>query len=207
MQRVFLCFATVFSLLAATAVPAEIRKWTSKDGQYSTEAELVEFDKASVTLKKTTGETVTVPLERLSEADRRYLRTPKKKPTAAKEKKEKKEKKEPAVSYTNDVQPFLMQYCAECHKPGKAKDGYDVTGYAELTRQGSHGVLVVPGDSDKSRLSAVLQGMSKSMPPAKSAQPTEEEVAKITAWIEAGAKDDSQPAGKGRTSRSRKTSR
>ena len=67
-------FAAIFSLLIATALPAETRKWTSKDGLYSTEAELVERDNAKVTLKKRSGETVTVPLERLSEADRRYLR-------------------------------------------------------------------------------------------------------------------------------------
>jgi hypothetical protein len=199
MQQVL--FATVFSLLVATAQPAEIRKWTSKDGRHSTEAELVGLDAANATLKKRSGETVTVPLESLSAADRRYLRALKKKPPPPQER---------LVSYAKDVQPFLVQYCAGCHKQGKASDGYDVTNYAALIQRGSHGALVVPGKPDTSRLSEVLQGMSKSMPPRKSPQPTAEETAKIVAWIEAGAKDDSQQppdAGNARASSRRRTSR
>jgi mono/diheme cytochrome c family protein len=199
MQRVL--FATIFSFMIAMALPAEARKWTSEDGRYSIEAELVQRDDANVTLKKRSGETVTVPLERLSEADRRYLLALKKEPTAPKEN---------VVSYAKDVQPFLTQYCAECHRQDKASDGYDVTSYATLTRRGSHGVLVVPGKPDVSRLSEVLQGMSKSMPPGDATQPPPEETAKIVAWVKAGAMDDSQQppaAGKARASGRKRTSR
>lgn len=194
-------FATVFSLLAATALAAEIRKWTSKDGQYSTEAELVEQDNVNVTLKKESGETVTVPLARLSDADRRYLRELKKKPAAP---------KEPLVSYTNFVQPFLAQYCADCHNQGKSTAGYDVTSYEALLRRGQYGALVVPGKPDISRLAEVMEGISKSMPPKASAQPRPDEIAQITAWIQADAKDDSnqQPAaGKARGPVQKKTAR
>ena len=202
MQRIL--FATVFSLLIATALSAETRKWTSKDGRYSIEAELVGHDDTSATLKKRSGDTVTVPLERLNEADRRYLLALKKKPEASKE------SKEVAVSYATEVQPFLTQYCAECHKQKKASAGYDVTSYAALTRRGKYGALVVPGKPDISRLCEVMQGMSKSMPPTGSAQPMAEEMAKIVAWVKADAKDDSSqpaPAGKTQASGSRKTAR
>ena len=64
---------TVFALVIAMAVPAVARKWTSKDGRFSTEAELVEVADGKVKLQKESGETVTVPLERLSMADRRYV--------------------------------------------------------------------------------------------------------------------------------------
>jgi mono/diheme cytochrome c family protein len=228
-------FATLLSLLLATALGAETRKWTSKDGRYSTEAELVEADDANATLKKPSGETVTVSVERLSEADHRYLRARTKKPPAAKENAAKENAakenaakenatkenatkenvakenvaKENLVSYTQEVQPLLSQYCAECHKGSAAKDGYDVTSYAALIRRGEYGALVVPGKPDISRLSEVLQGMSKSMPPMGSAQPTAEETAKIKAWIAAGAQDDSPPpsAGKARTSGPRRPAR
>jgi hypothetical protein len=217
MQRVF--FATVLSLFTATALAAETRKWTSNDGRHSTEAELVEQDDANVILKKSSGETVTVSLERLSEADRRYLRALKKKlelpkkPAATKRPQAPRKPeapKESVVSYAHDIQPFLMKYCAECHKQGKARDGYDVTSYAALIQRGSHGALVVPGKPDVSRLSEVLQGMSKSMPPKKAAQPAADETAKIVAWIEAGAQDDTQQppaAGKARVPGRRRTSR
>ena len=115
-----------------------------------------------------------------------------------------------AVSYIEKVRPFLMQYCSECHNEAKANDEYEVTSYAALMRRGRHGAFVVPGKPDASRLSEVLQGMSKSMPPKESPQPTAEETANIVAWIEAGAKDDSpQPpdADKARDSGSRTTSR
>ena len=208
-------FATLLSLLLATALGAETRKWTSKDGRYSTEAELVEADDANATLKKPSGETVTVPVQRLSEADRRYLRARTKKPPAATEaaatENVAKENvaRENLVSYTQEVQPLLSQYCAECHKGSAAKDGYDVTSYAALKHRGEYGALVVPGKPDISRLSEVLQGMSKSMPPMGSAQPTAEETAKIKAWIAAGAQDDSPPpaAGKARASGSRRPAR
>jgi len=220
MQRVLL--ATLFCLLIATALPAETRKWTSKDGRFSTEAELVDRDDTSVTLKKPSGETVTVPVERLCDADRRYLAALKKKPASPKEdkaikddkankdNKESKESKEPAVSYVHDVEPFLAQYCVECHRKGKTSAGYDVTSYGALTKRGKYGALVVPGKPDISRLYEVMDGMSKSMPPSGSAQPTAEEIAKIVAWIKADAKDDSPaPAagGKAHDSGSKKSSR
>ena len=210
MQRVL--FATVLSLLIATALSAETRKWTSKDGRFSTEAEMVDHDDASVTLKNDSGATVKVPLERLSEADRRYLLALKKKLATAKESKEDKgpkdgkadkgdkDKKDLAVSYANDVRPFLTQYCAECHQQGKATAGYDVTNYATMTKRGKYGALVVPGKPDISRVCEVMEGMSKSMPPSGKPQPTAEEIAKIVAWVKAGAVDDSsQPAAAGKT--------
>jgi mono/diheme cytochrome c family protein len=218
MQRVL--FATVFSLLIATALSAETRKWTSKDGRFSTEAELVDQDDTSVTLKKQSGDIVTVSLEHLSAADRRYLLTLKKKATPSKEKKEgnteKKESKENkgskeiAVSYATVVQPFLSQYCAECHNHGKATAGYDVTNYAALTKRGKYGALVVPGKPDISRLCEVMEGMSKSMPPSGSTQPMPDEIAKIVAWVKGGATDDSSQSaggGKSRGSGSKKSSR
>ena len=225
MQRIL--FATVFSLFFATAQPALARKWISNDGRHSTDAELVSFDDASVVLKKPSGDTVTVPLERLSDADRHYLSALKKKPASpketlapAEENKEKKEtlapakenkkKKESLVSYAKDVQPFLAKYCGECHKAGAARSGYDVTSYEALMRRGQYGALVVPGKPDISRLCEVMQGMSKSMPPRGAIQPMAEEIAKITEWVEAGAKDDSQPppaAGKARASGPKENSR
>lgn len=191
MPRVLL--AAAFALLIATALPAATRKWTSSDGRFSTDAELVEQDEASVTLKKRSGETVTVPLDRLSEADHRFLRAQKKKPVAA---------KECLVVYTRDVQPFLVQYCAQCHNHEAAKDGYDVTSYAKLAVRGRTGVLVVPGKPDQSRLLDVMRGMSKSMPPSNAPQPAAEEIAKIAEWIEAGAPDDSAAAEKPKGRRS-----
>ena len=78
----------------------DLQRWTA-----SIEAELVEFADGSVGLKKPEGVTVTVPLERLSEADRQFLTTLKK--TA------------PATS--GMCEPFLTKYCLECHNQRKSQ--------------------------------------------------------------------------------------
>lgn len=184
MKRTLL--AIVFGLLITMAMPAAARKWTSSDGQFSTDAELVDFADGKVTLKKRTGETITVPVESLSELDRRFLQSPKKKPAASKEK-----PKPKVASYTQDIDPLLTKYCAGCHNKLDAKDGYDVSTMAALTRSGKNGPLVAPGKPAASRLILTMQGNGKPMPPKEYPQPKAEEIAKIVAWIETGAQDDS----------------
>jgi hypothetical protein len=177
----YLLPAMVFAFMVTLTLPATARKWTSNDGRFSTDAELVEADDENVTLKKKSGEVVTVPIQRLSGLDRHYLASAKKKLPPPKKN---------VPSYVTDVQPFLSHYCAQCHNAEKPRDGFDVTTYAALTRSGKKGALVVPGKSAESRLIATMEGNGKRMPPAKSPQPTPEEIAKVTAWINAGAQDD-----------------
>jgi transglutaminase-like putative cysteine protease len=50
------------------------RVWTDSTGQFRVEAKLVEHQDDSVVLETATGNRVTVPVERLSAADQRYLR-------------------------------------------------------------------------------------------------------------------------------------
>lgn len=174
----------VLGILITMAPPAAARKWMSEDGQFSTEAEFVEFAEGKVKLKKASGETILVPIERLSAADRRFIvhviRAKKRTVPDTK-----------AVSYLNDVQPFLVTYCAQCHNEHKAEQGYDVTTFDTLMRIGKKGAMVVPGKPEESRLILTLEGKGDLMPPPRSPQPTDDEVAKILAWIEAGAPDDS----------------
>ena len=63
------------SVLLLAASPAWARKWTDNAGKFSVEAELVEIKDDSVVLKKSTGSLITVPIARLSAADRGYLRS------------------------------------------------------------------------------------------------------------------------------------
>ena len=119
--------------------------------------------------------TVTVPLERLSEADREFLAT----------------LKQTGPSYVADVQPFLTKYCLECHNQKKTKAGYNVETFADVMRGGKKGPMVVPGKPSESRLTLTLEGKGKPMPPKKVRQPTAAETAKVSEWIIAGASDDS----------------
>ncbi|NLY02092.1 MAG: c-type cytochrome [Rhodopirellula sp.] len=179
--------AAVLGLLIATALPASARKWTSDDGRFTTEAKLLGYADGKVKLKKDSGETVTISIERLSEADRRYV------VLVSRSRKRIAAKMDTAsnVSFAMDVQAFLGNYCMKCHNPQEPKGGYDVTTYAALKRAGNKGALIVAGKPAESRLILALQGEGEIMPPAGSAQPTEEEIAKVSAWITAGAQDDS----------------
>lgn len=61
-----------------TLVQAECREWSSSDGNYKVEAELVGFDAGLVKLKKGDGTEIKVPAARLSAADLKYLESRKK---------------------------------------------------------------------------------------------------------------------------------
>lgn len=60
------------SVLAASSVP-NARTWTDNTGQYKTEAEFLDLKDGVVWLTKPNGDVVRVPLERLSEADQRFI--------------------------------------------------------------------------------------------------------------------------------------
>jgi len=63
--------ALTVCLLGTQAAPG--RRWTDSTGKYSVEAELVSIEDGQVRLRKTDGQEITVPMDRLSEADQRYL--------------------------------------------------------------------------------------------------------------------------------------
>lgn len=73
-----MCRIVILGILAAlclSAVPLTARQWTDSSGVFTVEAELVEVAGDSVRLRKPDGQIVTVPLDRLSAADRDYARS------------------------------------------------------------------------------------------------------------------------------------
>jgi uncharacterized membrane protein len=97
-------------------------------------------------------------------------------------------------SYTKDVKPFVTTYCMKCHNDKRARAGVSVETFADLTKAGRRGALVVPEKPDDSRMMLVLAGKGKPMPPRKALQPKDEEIAKMREWIKAGAVDDTAAA-------------
>lgn len=183
-RKLFPTSAVLLALMAAGPA-AWARKWTSSDGQFSTEAELVDYDDGQVTLRKDDGVTIVVPIAKLSGADRRYVIGQRKNFKAAT-----KEEPKTGPSYTVDIRPFLTTHCRECHNDKRAKDGYNVETFAKLTETGRKGAMVVPGKPEESLLVKLFQPGRKHMPPDDKPQPTADEMAKVTAWIMAGAEDD-----------------
>lgn len=73
MQRIVIL--TVFATLCLPAAPLTARQWTDNTGAFTVEAELVEVSGNIMRLRKPDGQIVTVPLDRLSAADREYVRS------------------------------------------------------------------------------------------------------------------------------------
>ncbi|MBC8875055.1 MAG: SUMF1/EgtB/PvdO family nonheme iron enzyme [Planctomycetes bacterium] len=65
----------ILVLLFVVVAPSSARKWTDSTGKFSTEAELTEIQGNTVILENTDGRRIAVPIARLSEADRQYLRS------------------------------------------------------------------------------------------------------------------------------------
>ncbi len=66
-------FAPAAGLLLAVAVSASAREWTDNTGTYKTEADLVEVRGTHVVLKKSNGQIISLPIDRLSKSDQEYL--------------------------------------------------------------------------------------------------------------------------------------
>ena len=95
-------------------------------------------------------------------------------------------------SYAKDIKPILANYCTECHSANSAKAGIKLDAVADMLKAGKKGAAVVAGKPDDSLLVKTINGMGKQMPPKKSKKKVAaDELAKIKAWIKAGAKDDS----------------
>lgn len=96
-------------------------------------------------------------------------------------------------SYEKEIDPLMRRYCAGCHGRRMPRGGLSVIDYEDLFRTKKGKILIVPGKPDESILLKTMEGHKPVMPP-KSAefQPTKEQIARVRAWIAAGAKDDSE---------------
>lgn len=96
------------------------------------------------------------------------------------------------ASYARDVRPFFAKYCLECHSSAAAKGGLVLETLKEMREGGKRGPAIVPGKPDEGPLVRMIERKLKPvMPPRKSRQPSPQEVAKVRAWVAAGATDDS----------------
>lgn len=93
------------------------------------------------------------------------------------------------VTYA-DLMPFFESRCFECHGRGKSKAGIRLDEPAELVGKERKGrTIVKPGDPDGSSLVTVLTlpiDDELAMPP-EGERPSAAEIAKVRAWIAAGA--------------------
>lgn len=95
-----------------------------------------------------------------------------------------------AVSFT-DIQSVFTANCVGCHGAGgNMKGGIDLTSHEGAMKGGEHGAIINPGDAAGSTIVKALRGNgAKQMPMMADALP-EETIAKVEAWINAGAKSE-----------------
>ena len=95
------------------------------------------------------------------------------------------------VDFAREIQPLFAQHCQQCHGAGKQKGGLRLDVRQGALEGGDSGTVIVPGRGAESRLLhlvAKLDGESQMPPPGENRVPlTREQVAKLRAWIDAGA--------------------
>ena len=104
-----------------------------------------------------------------------------------------KKSKAETVNYYRDIEPILTANCASCHQAAMAAGGLRVDAPENVLQGGASGPAVVPGKAQRSLLYMRLTDTTaKRMPPV--GMLTEEQLALIRAWINAGAKIDPAPS-------------
>ena len=96
---------------------------------------------------------------------------------------------EPAVDFYGEVWPILQGSCAECHIGAEVKGGLAMTSREAFVAGGESGPALVPGDSDASRMIARVraEGWPDQMPPEERGRLSEDQIATLAAWVDAGA--------------------
>src|SRR5688572_27952888 len=100
---------------------------------------------------------------------------------------------QPAVDFTQDIQPIFEKYCAECHGRSKARAQLRLHSPEWIRKGGQSGPAVVPGDGHSSEMMRrVLDPNDDDRMPLDADPLPAEIIAKLRSWIEQGAQ---MPAG------------
>ncbi len=98
----------------------------------------------------------------------------------------------PEISFNRDIRPILSNRCFKCHGPDLKKSGLDLQTRDTALKELKSGMrAVVPGKSDESELLRRVTASEETerMPPkGKGEALTADQVAKLRAWIDQGAK-------------------
>ncbi len=102
------------------------------------------------------------------------------------------------VDYLKEIKPLLSRRCSACHGSLKQESSLRLDTAAALSQGGEQGPAIVPGKSQESLLIKAVTGVDGwRMPPKDEGEPlTAEEIGKLAAWIDQGAKapEESPPA-------------
>ena len=95
------------------------------------------------------------------------------------------------IDFARDIQPILESACLRCHGAVNPKGRFRLDSRAAALRGSEDGVVILPGRSAESRLIHLVARVDpeKQMPPPGKGEPlTAEQIGKLRAWIDQGAK-------------------
>jgi WD40 repeat protein len=94
-----------------------------------------------------------------------------------------------APDYSKQIAPIFRKYCTSCHNADDRDGDLSLESFADLQKGGEHGVAVLPGNAESSRLLRLVTGTAEpKMPPDDEKPPSAAEIELLKAWIEGGAK-------------------
>ena len=103
---------------------------------------------------------------------------------------------EPAVSFSQDVQPIISQHCVRCHEAGgvgEVTSGFNLATYDGVMKGTSAGPMVIAGDVEGSNMLVLMEGRadpSISMPHGQNGPVPKQDIQTIRTWIAQGAKNN-----------------
>jgi WD40 repeat protein len=188
---------------------ASAREWSDASGKFRVQAELVSVRGDKVVLEKKDGSIIAVPIDKLCQADRDFIKqhlaketakptaeaptpstTPSAKPSPATDSKATVGVPSPlsadAATLAEQTQAILRKCCYRCHgEEGSSEGGFNfVINLEKLSK-----TLAKPGESASSLLFHRMTTKDDTlMPPVgEEPRPTTDELATIAAWIKAGS--------------------
>ncbi len=95
------------------------------------------------------------------------------------------------VTYVQDIEPIMANYCVGCHSGGNPASELDLTTYANIFEEGAKaGPAVIPGEPDESPLVQYIRGILRPQMPRNEPPLSEDDLHAIRMWIAAGAPED-----------------
>jgi WD40 repeat protein len=92
-----------------------------------------------------------------------------------------------APNFNSQVAPILQKNCLACHSSTAKMGGLVMESYDALMKGGAHGVAIVPGHADQSRMIQMLEGKVQPRMPFGADPLPDADITTLKAWVESGA--------------------
>ena len=91
------------------------------------------------------------------------------------------------ISFSRDILPIFESRCINCHGGRKTEKGLDLKTYNTLMAGSEEGIVLIPGDSEKSSLAQLLV---EGKMPKRGPKLTPSQLQMVLDWINSGAENN-----------------